>query len=171
MHTRCPPPKRFKPAGTILWTRYSPTAPPFARGRRKRTGRRAQGIRYEQRGHDFFEKLYGTRYIPSPWFQFLEEDSCAPRWCQPDALLFDPAQGRIHILEFKLQHTSDAWWQLRQLYFPVIRSIFPKALWDIALCEVVKWFDPSTAFPEKIVMAEKPEIVLGGELGVHIWRP
>jgi len=171
MHSRCPPPKRFRPAGTILWARPSPTAPPFARGKMRRVGRRAQGMKYEKRGHEYFQGLYGDFYISNPWFVFQEEETPAPRWCQPDALLFNPAQGKIHILEFKYQHTSDAWWQLRQLYFPVIRSLFPAHLWDIALCEVVKWYDPAVTFPENIVMAKEPNIVLAGRLGVHIWKP
>lgn len=166
----CPPPKKFKPCGTVLWAREC-GPPPFAAGKRKRKGRRAQGIRYERRGHECFQERYGDCYVPSPWFQFSEEESDSPRWCQPDALLFDPTAGRIHILEFKYQHTSDAWWQLRQLYFPVIRALFPRHLWEIGLCEVVKWYDPVTAFPEKVVMAREPQIVLPGELGVHIWKP
>ena len=168
---KCPPPKGFKPAGAILWCRYSPVPPPFARTPRRRTGRRMQGVRYEQKGHEHYMQRFGTIYVPNPWFLFQEEEMDRPRWCQPDALLINADAGTIHILEFKLQHTSNAWWQLRQLYFPIIKFLFPPELWNIALCEIVKWYDPATAFPETVMMAAHPELVRPEKMGVHIWKP
>lgn len=129
------------------------------------------GVRYEQKGHEHFMQQYGIMYVPNPWFLFQEEETNRPRWCQPDALLFNPAQGKLHIFEFKYQHTSDAWWQLKQLYFPIIRSLFPSDLWSIHLCEIVKWYDPATVFPQAVVMSAEPTLSLPGEIGVHIWKP
>lgn len=164
------PPKRFKPAGVVEWVEYSPTPPPFVR-EQKRRGRRAEGIRYEKRIHEEFGLRYGEIYIPSPWFRFREVGCAKIRWCQPDALIIDLNCGHITIVECKLQHTADAWWQLRWLYLPIIAKAFPGTLWTYGIVEVVKWYDPATAFPEKVKMRADVLDVLPGEFGVHICKP
>lgn len=164
------PPKRFRPAGVVDWVEFSPIPPPFVHPQ-KRKGKRAEGIRYEGRVHRLFEERFGVAYIASPWFRFLEVGAEKPRWCQPDALLFDFESGTITIVECKLQHTSDAWWQLRWLYLPIISKAFPGNLWKFKLVEVVKWFDPATAFPEKVKMRADVKDVQPGEFGVHICKP
>lgn len=162
----CPPPKDFKPAGNVREAHFC-EKPPFIHYQR-RSGRRAQGVRYERKVHEHFCKLFGEAYVASPWIKFKSDVDERWRWCQPDALYFDLAAGRIVILEVKYQHTSDAWWQLRQLYAPVLRSMFPYDLWRIQCCEVVKWFDPATAFPERVEMVPTPLDVK--DFGVHIWK-
>ena len=164
------PPKRFRPAGVVDWVEHSPTPPPFIT-KKKRTGKRAEGIRYEGKIHDLFEARFGELYMPSPWFRFLEVGTEKPRWCQPDGLLFDFENGKLTIVECKLQHTADAWWQLRWLYLPVISKAFPGNLWDFGLIEVVKWYDPATAFPERVKMRADILHVQPGEFGVHICKP
>lgn len=107
--------------------------------------------------------------MPSPWFVFAQEGYSRPRWCQPDGLLLDLYAGRIVIVEIKYQHTPDAWWQVRQLYQPVVRSAFGPD-WDIRACEVVKWYDPAIGFPEPVALAKDPALVRD-TFGVHIWKP
>lgn len=164
----CPRPKNFDPVGPVEWVTPLEHQPPFIT-RKKRRGRRALGIKYELRGHDHFFQKFGEFYFPSQWWKFKEVDK-APRWCQTDGLLIDPYVGLITVLEFKYQHTSDAWWQLRKLYLPVVSTAFGFD-WEYSVCEVVKWYDPSTAFPERVKMAKCPSIVRPGEFGVHIWKP
>lgn len=161
---RCPPAANFKPAGEVLEAHFC-KCPPFIQPHRRK-GRRAQGIKYERQVHEHFTSVLGEAYVPSPWLRFKTESGW--RWCQPDALYFDLALGRLVILEVKYQHTSDAWWQLRHLYEPVLRAMFPSALWGIACCEVVKWFDPETVFPERVEMLRMPLDVK--TFGVHIWK-
>jgi hypothetical protein len=165
----CPPPRNFKAAENLVWVRSSPVAPGFI-SKRRRTGKRAQGIRYEKKVHAYLGDLYGEHYFPSEWFYFLSEDEPRPRWCQPDGLLILPKEGRIVIVEVKYQHTADAWWQLKHLYFPVIRKCFGND-WKISLCEVVKWYDPATVFPEPVRMAREITVPGPSDFGVHIWRP
>lgn len=164
------PPRGFRPAGVVEWVKYSPDPPPFIRNKR-RYGRRAEGLRYEAKAHQHFEGLYGDYYIPSPWFIFKEVGVDKPRWCQPDALLLYPQEGKITLIECKLQHTSDAWWQLKWLYLPVIVKAFPHDLWDFSMCEVVKWYDPAVSFPEKVKLRPNVDETRPGEFGVHIWKP
>lgn len=160
-----PAPEGFRPAGRVLSAQFS--TPPYLRKKRY-TGRRLAGIQYEKKVHEHLEVLYGDKYIRSPWIKFFAEGKW--RWCQPDALVLDILRGRIVIVEVKYQHTSDAWWQVRQLYEPVLRAIFPDLLWTFDACEVVKWYDPATAFPEKVVLAQEPAMKHPA-FKVHIYRP
>lgn len=164
----CASPKNFQPVTELLWAK--PCEQPAFISRRRYSGRRAQGVRYEQLGHENFAERFGDYYLPGQWFHF-QELGRAPRWCQCDALLFDFNAGRITILEFKYQHTQDAWWQLRKLYQPVISFLFPETLWKVGICEVVKWFDPATVFPEEVRMTKDIAFTDSKAFGVHIWKP
>lgn len=143
------------------------SSPPTFR-RRRYTGRRLQGVRYERAAHEHLENLYGDWYLASPWLRFLSDGRW--RWCQPDALLFKPLEGKITIIECKYQHTSDAWWQVRHLYQPVLEHIFPAKLWTYEACEVVKWYDPAVPFPERTVMANEVDMAHSA-FKIHIWKP
>ncbi|MFQ5741977.1 MAG: hypothetical protein ACE5HV_00130 [Acidobacteriota bacterium] len=68
-----------------------------------------------------------------------------------------------------MRHTSDAWWQIRKLYEPVLRSVFGPD-WDYPVLEVVMWFDPDTPFPEILCFARHPHEVPAQAFGVHIWN-
>jgi hypothetical protein len=92
-----------------------------------------------------------------------------PRWCQTDGLLFDVDRGLITLVECKYQHTSDAWWQLKMLYLPVLRTIFPG--WEFATVEVVKWYDPATKIPEPVFLLPDVGAAQPGKFNVHIWNP
>lgn len=135
------------------------------------TGKRRQGVLYEDALQEHLSAEYGEWYIPSPWFIFWSADSMRPRYCQPDGLLFDPLDKAIWIVEAKLKHTTDAWWQLRHLYTPVIAAIFPPSVWKIRVCEVVRWYDPAVSFPEKVALVPQIVGIQGPDFGVHIWVP
>lgn len=160
-----PAPQGFKPAGRVLSAGFC--QPPHLRKRRY-TGRRLEGVRYEKKAHGYLEEFYGERYLASPWIRFFAGGVW--RWCQPDGLLLDLERGRITIVEMKYQHTSDAWWQVRWLYQPVLAAMFPPELWQFDACEVVKWYDPATLFPEKVVLAQEVGLAHTA-FKVHIWRP
>ena len=160
------PPNGFKPAVAVEETRISLTPPSFIRPQRY-TGRRAEGVRYECRAQEYLMQQYPNRYTPGPWLYF--RDFTGWRWCQPDGLLFDFKNGRIIVVEMKYQHTADAWWQLRKLYVPVLQAAFPHTLWKFSVCEVVKWYDPATVFPEQVEMVKR--IDLAENFGVNIWKP
>ena len=160
-----PAPAAFRPAGLVLSADFC--TPPALRKKRY-TGRRLEGVRYEKKVQSHLEDFYGDRYIPSPWIRFFTGG--AWRWCQPDGILLDVPHGLLTIVEVKYQHTSDAWWQVRQLYEPVLRVMFPESLWRFTACEVVKWYDPAIQFPEKVVLANEVSMQHPA-FKVHIWRP
>lgn len=164
------PPRNFKPAGVVQWVKHSRTPPPFVKPTIRR-GRRRAGEIYERRVHGVLQRAYGDEYVASPWFIFKEAGVDRPRWCQPDALLFQPLYATITIIECKLQHTSDAWWQTKHLYLPVICRAFPPDIWRYNICEVVKWHDPAVRFPEPYRLVADPVILGLNQFGVHILNP
>jgi hypothetical protein len=172
----CPPPRNFRPAGRVEWALPDESPPAYLTRPRRYRGRRAQGVRYERRFHETFTLTCDSPgpgqlhwgYFQSPWFRFSAGETV--RWCQPDGIACCPGEGRLVILEVKYQHTPDAWFQLRELYEPVVRAAFGSA-WTVGLVEVVKWYDPAVYFPERIVMCPDPLRPPEGAIGLHIWNP
>jgi hypothetical protein len=129
------------------------------------------GIRYEGKVQEHLHGLYGDLYVPSPWFKFQRRDGIW-NYAQPDGLLFDFHRGLVTIVEVKYSHTSEAYFQLIDKYVPLLRTFLPnKALWQIATCEVVNWFDKSIAYPCEIKLRKTVDLARPGEFAVHIWKP
>jgi hypothetical protein len=131
-----------------------------------RTKLEKDGIRYERKVHARFSNEYGLAYIPSMWFEYHDGETV--KYCQPDGLMLFPDEKRMVIVEIKRSHTPEAFWQLEHLYVPVLRAFMRESGWQIATCEVVKWFDPTTRFPVRPVMRESLADVKVGEFAVHI---
>ena len=166
------PPRRFVPVGPIEWAIPSREEPAFLRNLTKKAkGNIKKGLDFEAAFAGYMVDRFGELYVPGPWFHYKEIGKEKTRWCQPDGLLFRPEQSRIVLVETKLQHTPDAWWQLKHLYLPVIASMFPPDGWTYTLVEVTKWYDPHTHFPEKVRMCEDVLTAEPGDFGVHIWIP
>jgi hypothetical protein len=125
---------------------------------------------YENRVQEHLRDLYGQAYIESPWIIFADA-SRAGRWCQPDGVLIDVRRGRVVVVEAKYQHTARAWFQLFQLYLPVVRQLFPSPSWECVGIEVCKWFDPATPTPEPAIKREFPIDAIANKFCVHIWKP
>ncbi|MAH46428.1 hypothetical protein CMI37_11390 [Candidatus Pacearchaeota archaeon] len=133
-------------------------------------------MRYERKAQAYVDEAAAGNYVPSPWLRFLSRVSESNtetelRWCQPDGVLIDIFTGQITIVEFKLQHTSEAWFQTRQLYEPVLQSIFPTGLWAYSVVEIVCWMDPDVAFPERFSFLPDINEARPGQFHVHIWNP
>ncbi len=163
--------KRFTPAGEVKYAELT-LEPPFITAAKKVrvSGKKGEGNRYERKAQAYLQESLGIQYVPGPWFRFRSYASDKWRFCQPDGLLIDIPTGRITIVEIKLKHTAVAWWQVRQLYEPVLQSLFPSALWSFAACEVVRWYDPDTPFPEALRLSPTIESIKPGQFGLHIWN-
>lgn len=145
--------------------------PPFIR-RGRATGRFAVGVRYEREVQDYLSLLALGRpelqLWHGPWIEFW--DRSGRRWCQPDAVLIHSGTRTGVIVEAKYQHCSEAWFQLKELYHPVLRVLFPKI--TFGLLEIVHWHDPSTVFPERYDLTADPfSIGHANLISVHIYNP
>src|SRR4051794_22375828 len=79
------------------------------------------GLRYEARAISYLSKELGVGF-PNVWWTFDDDDG--RRRCQTDFYHIDPDGELVTIFEMKLGHTADSWWQLRQLYTPVLKEFF-----------------------------------------------
>lgn len=148
MHSQCPPPKRFVAAVEVRDARFLPKQPPFIR-RGRSFGRFAVGVRYELEVGQYLELwALGKEEVElklGAWLEFTDRGG-KPRWCQVDAAQINHSRKTCLIAEIKYQHTSDAWWQLKWLYLPVLQGALPG--YSFSLLEIVHWHDPGVVFPE-----------------------
>lgn len=163
-------PSNFSPAGFVYWAQFFPGEPGHIKPSKPR-GARAEGIRYEKKVQKFLSGAHWGEYklIASPWIIFRTGESKRDRFCQPDALLINTETKHIVVIEVKLQHTQVAWWQVRQLYEPVLRVIYPG--YSFTPLEIVRWLDTRAAFPETFRHCENILPLTGPQFGVHIYDP
>lgn len=148
-----PPPPGFRPVEDLqsAW-RAKPEALPRPRAEGDTpTVAQLNGLRYERKVRErFATEIPGGE--AGPWFFF--RDRHGTRRCQPD-LLFELIDRAI-IAEVKLFHTTDAWWQLRKLYEPVVG----KALGlPVRLLVITETYDPAIAWPEPLELLADPAAV------------
>lgn len=145
--------------------------PPFIK-RGKATGRFAVGVRYEREVQEYLSLLALGRidleYLSGPWVEFW--DKTGLRWCQPDAVVINRELKVGIIAEVKYQHCAEAWFQLNQLYLPVLEKVYPGIAFG--LLEIVHWHDPLTKFPERYDFTPDPFSVRSrSRISVHIYNP
>lgn len=160
------PPRGFRQVTSPCGVRFC-LPPSYAENKPKGNGRRADGVRYEKRVHKHLKKLYGDMYLPNPWIHFYDPSL---RICQPDGILFDVEKGDIVLVEIKLRHCQEAYWQLRKLYLPLLRQMFPPSLWRIRCCEIVRWYDAEVQWPERHILRENIKDTPQDTIGVHIYN-
>lgn len=170
----CPPPHRFRPAGKVAEAEFC-LPPSFVRTWRpknKKQTARERGLAYERKAHKYIEREFPDTCIIGPWIKFKNLGQETFSYCQPDALVLDLRNNSITVIEIKLKHTSDAWWQVRRLYTPVVQHIFGPS-WNYIAIEMAKWFDPHTKFPERFEFIDALQsfpISNKNQFHLHIWN-
>lgn len=167
MNAAVPGPRGFRPAGSVADVRWEPEGP-FKRKRRLR-GSRGRGVAYERKVLDELRTRYPGALVASPWFRYREQGSSEWHWCQPDALLVDAVERLVILVEVKLSHTVQAYWQTKLLYEPVLRWLFIPGAWSLATLEITRWYDPSVPFPFRPVMTPEPTQAPPDMFSVWIW--
>lgn len=143
--------------------------PAFARNAPRLRGVRGKGMKYEAQVQNYMRSRFGELYLPGPWIYFVDSQKRL-RYCQPDGLLFDFEKGRITICEVKLRHTQQAWYQLYDIYKPLIQHMFPGHLWSIRCLEICRWYDMATAIPGPHQLRNRVEDCGTDIMGVHIYE-
>lgn len=162
-------PRGFREPLEVSRVSITGRAPLFAIAKKKKpTGARAAGLRYEKRVQAELLERFPKHYVPSPWLHYF--DKYGQRWCQPDGLLVDVDQGLLTVVEMKHHHTGEAWWKLHKMYLPLVRMVFGPA-WKFSCLEIVRWYDPEEIFPNA-KLCEFPHLCPPlPHTGVHILKP
>jgi len=161
----CAPPRRFRSAEGVTRAQAEMSGPFVAPSLRGRSAAQKAGIRYERKVVAELSAEFGKEFSPSLWFKF-DDRHATGRWCQVDGLR--KTEISLTIFEVKSRFISDAGYQLRHLYLPVVRCAFPNL--PIHLVVICKSFDPWTAFPEAYSLIpslneSKPDLI-----SVFPWR-
>lgn len=162
------------PAGIVREAKFVPT-PQFIKPI-KATGARRTGVLYEKKAQEYIAREVGLSDRPvevfsARWIAFASEGDPAGtiRYCQPDCVLVEREARKITAIEIKLQHCYEAYKQLRKLYEPVLRFMFPE--FAFAAVELVQWHEPHVVFPEKYYHEAKLTNAEPGRIALHIWNP
>jgi len=161
------PPQGFRAAEGVVAAWASGEGPFGATPRRLRgTAAQRAGVRYERLALAHLATVLGAGFVPSQWFRFWNGHQM--RFCQTDGLLHIPSTETLVIFECKTSFTSDAWWQLRKLYEPVVRAVYePRHVHHVVVC---KHFDPVVQFPEPFDRLMMPD-GWTDKMGVYQWTP
>lgn len=139
------------PKGKIVSAWRTVESPHGKRSDKPSAAQRA-GLRYQQRVERFLSAASMGRWevISSPWFIF-GDDRPGRNYCQPDFLL-DLGNGCCVVVEVKIRWTVDAWYQLNELYIPVVLAARSAAS-CIPLC-ITKSYDPAIRAPGEVVLVD-----------------
>lgn len=107
---------------------------------------------------------YGDGLLINPWIHY-EEIGIGAKHAQPDALIFDPVKGIIYLIECKLTHNTEAYWQMNNKYVPLLEWMFPR--WKIARVEVFKNMS-GFRWPRLTAAIDGLDRIAGG--GDYMWR-
>jgi hypothetical protein len=167
----CAPPSWFRGAEGVR-SAWPTSGGPFGRTPTRLKGTSAQraGIRYERNVIKFLTSEFAKDFTASQWFAW-HDDHERLRYCQVDGLL--RLNNLLVIVEIKVNFSSDAWWQLRKLYEPIIKKVYsPSRLASLVVC---KSFDPAVPFPEEPSILPQIRVLCSPEwnctqIGVFQWR-
>lgn len=161
----CAPPRRFRPAGQIVEAHPEASGPFNTNSLRGRSAAQKAGIRYERKVLKELSAEFPGEFLPSQWFRF-DDGSPSIRWCQVDGLRVAPSH--VTIFEVKSSFCAEAGYQLRHLYLPVVRNVYPTLPVDLVV--ICKTFDPNVAFPEAYSIIDHLSRVVPETICVLPWR-
>ena len=125
--------------GAVAWS------PPCTTAATKR------GARFEEKVVASLSAAYGTQFLAGLPFSF---QTCSKRGrAIPDGLLFSSDWKSVVVVEIKLRHSGDAWWQLERFYLPIVReSLRPL---NVTTLEVCRYYDPAVRLPRPVAFVNE----------------
>lgn len=132
---------------------------------------------YQKKILQTLSDLYSDDFIPSPWFRygFNYNNSIHYNVCQPDGILLKQKDAKliVTIIEVKLAHTADAYFQLFDLYLPILQRYYGEhtPLLEFRMLEIVKFYDPNKVVPARVHLTPNENDLPPNEFCVKIWSP
>jgi len=134
-----PPPSTFRP-WTLPFYQVKSVENPYTGAPRADSEAKRIGLRYEQIAQRALKQF--PEYVPSP--AFMVTDAAGSRLIIPDGVF--ELQGVSVVVEIKIRHMPEAYWQLEHLYAPPLRWLSgPRH--HVFTLEIVKSFDPAMPCP------------------------
>jgi hypothetical protein len=135
-----------------------------------KTTAQTQGLRYEAKVCRAAEKSFRL-FMPQLAFQFIAKHDKG--LAIPDGIILNESLTAITVVEIKLRHTADGWFQLNNLYYPVVKKAFPQL--KVYLLEVTTFADLTAELPGKAELVTSVNDWVNGEkecksFGVYSWR-
>lgn len=129
------------------------------------------GLAYQTKVQNALKKEFtDSKYklYTNQWFEYLTTD-VKQKYCEIDAFLISPDSRRLYLFEIKYKHTEIAYFQMHNLYMPVLKAWKPKI--TIHPIELVRWYDANTPYPTRITMCSNPLLSDFTKFNVKIWNP
>lgn len=131
-----------------------------------KVGRKAQGVRYERKVNQYLTERFEA-FVSNLPFEYV--DRTGRHFCIPDGILL---QGNSAVVfEVKLSHTLRAYWELVNLYRPVVELALGC---KVRIAEITQSYDPSAPIPSvnhRPFGTVSDFLESGVNEGVILWRP
>lgn len=148
----------------IEWAAFRSTGPFLPS--KGNTASQKKGLAYERKVLRHYVETFELRFFPSQWIVYGSGGKT--HWAQLDGLLLLEDPARVVILEVKLSHTAQAYWQVENLYRPLVQYLFRRSNRRVCAVEITKWYDCAVAFPCRPRLLPSILAASEREFGVHI---
>lgn len=120
------------------------------------------GLRYERLVLGGLAAAFPGTFISHLPFSF---QASKHGWAIPDGLLFDFDRKAVLLLEVKLSHSGDAWYQLNKFYLPIVKEALK--CFRVVPVEICKSYDPWIVLPNPVVLLPRLEEAFEAREGFH----
>ena len=122
-----------------------------------RRGAKGLGVRFEQKAlrcpSPLVPVALSQRFVSNPILEFIQ--GSRRQRAIPDALLFSADWKSILVVECKLRHTADAFYQMQGFYLPLVSRAFPS--FRVCTLELCKFYDPVVRLPRSVAFVSSLE--------------
>jgi len=141
--------------------------PAFAKAKRTKGPKRA-GLIYQTAASEHLLSLFPSNSTFGQWFRYRLKDAPRDYYCQIDAHLVDYDKKKIVVIEIKLRHCVDAYYQLFELYLPILRKYYGEEF-TYSCVELVSSFDKNAVMPQTPRLCKNIADSHPKDFSVHIW--
>lgn len=143
--------------------------PAFAKAKRTK-GPKRYGLIYQSKASEKLLETFPSGVTFGQWFQYRLKGAPRDFYCQVDAILVDRSVMKVTAIEMKLKHCADAFYQLFELYLPILEHYYGEGF-TFAGVEMVSAFDRSLPMPQTPKLLKNISEAQPKDFSVHIWAP
>lgn len=119
------PPRDFTSPGVVVGLEAI-ALPAFLAATKRVKGARGKGLRYEAKVTKWLNGQVGKEWktYSQQCLKYLNNEGHIG-YCIPDWYAVNETREEILLVEIKLTRVARAWWQLNELYVPMLRFLYP----------------------------------------------